>query len=193
MKPRLVLGSSSQSRIIMLARIGYQPDIIQHPEIDERVLKGELPKNTALRLAREKATKVHQDFPNDIVIGADTICAVGRFALPKALTKDDIRLCLKKTSGRRHKVFTGICGMINDRVIIKLGTTTIQFKVLTKQECDEFIEDMPQWYGKAGGYTLMGKAAAFVTMMSGDEASNVIGLPLYHANNIIKTLSNNKL
>jgi septum formation protein len=191
--PLLILGSSSESRIKMLEKIGYTPDIIEHPEVDETPLKNELPQDTALRLAIAKASKVHQKFPNDIVISADTVCAVGRRQLPKALTESDVRFCLKKLSGRRHKTYTGICGMRGHNVISKLGMTIIKFKLLSHDDIEEFVEDKKQWYGKAGGFTLMGLAGAFITMISGDEESNVIGLPLYHARNIIKTLSNHKL
>ena len=118
---RLILASSSESRISMLAKIGYKPDIIEHPEIDESPLKKELPKDMAFRLAIAKASKIHDKYPNDLVIAADTVCAVGRLALPKALTEDDVRFCLEKLSGKRHKTYTGICGMCDDRIIRKLG------------------------------------------------------------------------
>jgi septum formation protein len=176
----------------MLEKIGYLPEIIESPDIDESPLPGELPNKTSLRLAVAKAAKVRDLYPEDVVIAADTICAVGRLQLPKALTEDDVRLCLKKISGRRHKVFTGICGMLGERVIAKVGITVVKFKVLSRNDIDEFISDQDQWYGKAGGYTLMGLAASFVIFISGDEVSNVIGLPLYHARNIIKTLGYKK-
>ena len=193
MKPRLILGSSSQSRVKMLEKLGYLPDVIYNPEIDETPLKKELPKDIALRLAKAKAMKVHNEFPNDIVIAADTVCAVGRLSLPKALTEDDVKFCLNKISGRRHSVFTGVCGIRGDKIIIKLGKTIVRFKKLNEEEQKKFIADRKQWYGKAGGYSIMGSAAAFVMMINGDEESNVIGLPLYHTQNIIKTLNNNGL
>jgi septum formation protein len=191
--PLLVLGSSSESRITMLEKIGYKPDIIEHPEVDETPLKNELPQDTAVRLAIAKASKIHQKFPDDIVIAADTVCSIGRMQLPKALTESDVRFCLKRLSGRRNKTYTGICGIRGNTVISKLGMTIIKFKLLSHDDIEEFVSDKKQWYGKAGGFTLMGLAAAFITMISGDEESNVIGLPLYHARNIIKTLSNHKI
>lgn len=191
--PRLILASSSESRIKLLEKLGYLPDLIEHPEVDETPLKKELPGDTALRLAITKSKKVHETFPDDLVIAADTVCAIGRRQLPKALTEEDVRFCLKSLSGRRHKTYTGICGIRGDRVISKVGVTILKFKVLNKDDIEEFVADKKQWYGKAGGFTLMGLAAAFITMIRGDEESNVIGLPLYHARNIIKTLGKNKI
>lgn len=190
---KLILGSSSVSRVKLLESIGYKPDIIAHPEIDETPLKNELPRQTALRLAEAKAAKVAESYPHDVVISADTICAVGRLQLPKALCEEDVRFCLKKLSGKRHRTYTGICGMHNGRIISKLSMTVVEFKVLNESDIEEFVFDKKQWYGKAGGYTLMGLAAAFVVMMRGDQESAVLGLPLYHARNIIKTLGQNKI
>lgn len=191
--PRLVLGSSSQSRIEVLKSIGYLPDLIIHPEIDETPLPGELPRETATRLAMTKAGKINKLYPEDVVISADTVCATGRFQLPKALCEDDVRFCLKKLSGKRHKTYTSICGMRGERHIQKLGITTVKFKILSEDDIEEFIADKSNWYGKAGGYSLMSTARAFVLMINGDETSSVVGLPAYHARNIIKTLGENKI
>ncbi len=187
-QPRIILGSSSNARIKMLEKIGCHPDVIFTPDVDETPLAKEIPKNIASRLALAKAMKVHQSFPDDIVIAADTVCCVGRLSLPKALTEEEVRFCLTKISGRRHRVYTGICGIRNNRVIRKLGMTIVQFKRLTQYEIDGFIADKKQWYEKAGGYTLMGSASGFIKMIRGDDVSNVIGLPLYYTRNIIIAL-----
>lgn len=190
---QLILASSSASRITLLEKIGYKPDIIIHPEIDEKPLKGETPNKTAIRLAIAKANKISAIYPNDVVISADTVSAIGRLQLPKAMSEEEVRFCLKKLSGKRHRTYTGICGMRNGKIISKLGTTTIKFKVLSHDDIEEFVLDKKQWYGKAGGYTLAGMASAFVTMIRGDDTSSVMGLPLYHARNIIKTLGESKI
>lgn len=189
----LILGSSSPSRIKLLEQIGYKPNKIVHPEIDETPLKGELPHKTAMRLAIAKASKISEIYQNDLVISADTVCARGRLQLPKAMTEEETRFCLNKLSGRRHKTYTAVCGIRNGKIISKLGTTAIKFKVLSEEDIEEFISDKKQWYGKAGGYTLAGMASAFITMIIGDSESNVLGLSLYHTRNIIKTLGENKI
>jgi septum formation protein len=190
---KLILGSSSESRIKLLEKIGYKPDLIIHPEIDEIQLKGELPHKTAMRLAIAKAQKISQIYPHDLVISADTVCAKGRLQLPKTMLEDQVRFCLNKLSGCRHKTYTGVCGISNGKIISKLGTTVIKFKVLSQDDIEEFIVDKKQWYGKAGGYTLAGIASGFITMIRGDDTSSVMGLPLYYTRNFIKTLGSNQI
>ena len=57
---KLVLASSSERRLSLLKRIGYNPDIIDVPEIDENIYINEKPDLYVKRIAREKAEKISQ-------------------------------------------------------------------------------------------------------------------------------------
>src|SRR3546814_16612255 len=81
---RLILASASPRRLDLLARIGVVPDEVVPADIDESVPKGELPRDHALRLAREKAESVAKRHPGALVLAADTVVAVGRRLLPNA-------------------------------------------------------------------------------------------------------------
>ncbi|MDJ1407483.1 MAG: Maf family protein [Candidatus Midichloria sp.] len=173
--PRLILASSSKRRLSVLSQIGYKPDLIIPADIDETPEKSENPRSLALRLGFEKALKISKEYPIDAVLGADTVVGVGRTILPKGETEADALYCLEKLSGRRHKVYTGVCLIYNGRISKKISVTTLKFKVLSKTEKDEFIKT-GQWYGKAGGYALQGFAAQFIESMNGVD-TNVLGLP----------------
>ena len=173
--PKLILASSSKRRLSVLSQIGYKPDLIIPADIDETPEKSENPRSLALRLGFEKALKISKEYPLDAVLGADTVVGVGRTILPKGETEADALYCLEKLSGRRHKVYTGVCLIYNGRISKKISVTTLKFKVLSKIEKDEFIKT-GQWYGKAGGYALQGFAAQFIESMNGVD-TNVLGLP----------------
>ena len=111
---RLVLASASPRRLDLLARIGVIPDAVDPADLDETALKGELPRPHALRLACEKATAVAARHPDALVLGADTVVAVGRRILPKVEDEATERACLALLSGRRHRVLTG------DEVLVEL-------------------------------------------------------------------------
>ena len=72
---RLILASASPRRLDLLARIGVVPDAVVPAEIDESVPKGELPRDHALRLAREKAEAVAGREPDSLILAADTVVA----------------------------------------------------------------------------------------------------------------------
>ena len=185
--PKLILASASNARIMLLNRIGYQPNEIAPADIDETEKAYELPHHLAKRLAKEKAEKIASRFPNDVVLAADTVAAAGRFILPKALNENDGRLCLNKLSGRRHKVFTGVCAIYKSRILLRLGSTIVKFKRLSEQEKELYISSK-QWHGKAGGYAIQGLAAAFIQWVSGSDMSNVTGLPLHDTYIMLSTL-----
>ena len=44
-----------------------------------------------------------------------------------------------------------------------------------------------EWQGKAGGYAIQGRAAAFVRFLSGSY-SNVVGLPLFETAQLLRGL-----
>ena len=92
MKARLVLASASPRRLGLLAQIGVTPDEVAPAEIDETPLKHETPRALAQRLARAKAVVAAR--LGALVLGADTVVALGRRVLPKAETEADARACL---------------------------------------------------------------------------------------------------
>ena len=111
---RLILASASPRRLDLLARIGVTPDAIVPADIDETVPKGELPRQHATRLAREKAEAVGRQHSDALVLAADTVVAVGRRILPKVEDEATLRACMKLLSGRRHRVLTG------DEVLVEM-------------------------------------------------------------------------
>src|SRR5258708_38684860 len=102
----LILASASPRRLDLLARIGIRPDAVIPADIDESVPRGELPRQHALRLAREKASAVAAIKPDALVLAADTVVAVGRRILPTVEDEATLRSCLKRLSGRRHRAVT---------------------------------------------------------------------------------------
>ncbi len=178
--PRLVLASASPRRLELLRQLGLEPDAIEATNIDERPRPDEQPREAALRLAREKAGAAVARHPGAVVLAADTIVACGRRILPKAETAGEATACLRLLSGRRHRVHGAIVVAAADgRRAHRFITTVVAFKRLTGEEIDAYIAG-GEWHGKAGGYAIQGRAAAFVRQINGSYA-NVVGLDLFSA------------
>ena len=180
---RFVLASASPRRRDLLAQIGVVPDAIAPADINEDPIPGELPRAHALRLAQEKAVKVADTEPEAVVLAADTVVGVGRRILPKTEDRDAAETCLRLLSGRNHRVFTGICTVLEGAVRAKVVETRIGFKRLSDVEITNYL-DSAEWDGKAGGYGIQGLAGAYVTRMVGSY-TNVVGLPLYEVRNML--------
>ena len=69
-RPLIVLASTSRYRRELLERLRW-PFEVHAPQVDETALPSETPRETALRLARDKAANVARHFPGAIVIGSD--------------------------------------------------------------------------------------------------------------------------
>ena len=181
---RLILASASPRRLDLLARIGVVPDAVRPADVDESVPNGELPRDHALRLAREKAQAVAVLEPGALVLAADTVVAVGRRILPKAEDEATLRACMALLSGRRHRVLTGVALASPDGVRVRLVETMIAMKRLSAEEVD-FYAAHGEWRGKAGGYALQGYGEVYVRHIAGSY-SNVVGLPLAETRMMLK-------
>ena len=183
---RMVLASASPRRLDLLTRIGVMPDGVVPADIDEGVPKGELPRQHALRLAREKAEAVAAHQPDALVLAADTVVAVGRRILPKVEDEATLRACMKLLSGRRHRVLTGVALAIPGKGIReRLVETMIAMKRLSAEEIDYYASH-GEWRGKAGGYALQGYGEVYVRRIAGSY-SNVVGLPLAETRVLLKS------
>lgn len=181
----LILASTSPRRLELLKQIGITPDSVMAPDCDETPLPYEKPEELALRLSIAKARAVHHTHPGCYVIAGDTVVHARARHFPKCADAAEVRKCLEALSGRRHRVIGGVCvmnpiGKVFSRVVI----TSVTFKRLHDDEIESFVA-AGEGIGKAGGYALQGRAAAFVKSISGSP-SNVIGLPLHETAQLLQ-------
>ena len=182
----LILASSSPRRLDLLASIGVKPAQVVAADIDETPRPGELPRALAQRLATEKLAAVKARVGGGhYILAADTVVAVGRRILPKAETADDIRLCLRLVSGRRHHVYTGIAlGTPDGKTVTRLSDSTVIFRQLSEHDIDAYATH-GESIGNAGGYAIQGRAAALIRQIGGSP-SGIIGLPLFETAQLLR-------
>jgi septum formation protein len=183
-RPKLVLASASPRRLQLLQQIGIEPDRIIPAEIDETPKTGERPHHLAERLAiakaeiAEAAAKQDGELERPFIVAAETVVSIGRSVLPKAELVDEALQCLRRLSGRNHRVHTGLCvvtpkGARRSRIV----EARLRFKHLSREEIDSYLAS-GEWRGKAGGYAIQGLAGAFAIKLVGSY-SCVVGLPVY--------------
>lgn len=182
-QPTLVLASASPRRRELLARLGLTPAAINPADIDETPHKGELPRDYAMRMAREKAQAAASG--DGHVLAGDTVVAAGRRILPKAEDEATARKCLELLSGRRHRVLSAIALRAPDGAIReRLSETVVMFKRLSSAEIDAYLVS-GEWEGKAGGYAIQGIAEGLISRIQGSH-SGVVGLPLYETRTLLR-------
>ena len=177
MGARLILASASPRRLELLSQIGLVPAEVAAADVYEAPGFRELPAALCQRLATAKAGSVAKNFPGDFVLGADTVVACGRRVLAKTADEAEARANLVLLSGRRHRVYGGLCVIGPDGVALaRCVMTAVIFKRLSRQDIDAYIAG-GEWRGKAGAYAIQGAAAALIPKIIGSY-SNVVGLPL---------------
>jgi septum formation protein len=173
---KLILASGSPRRQELLREAGIQFEACP-PNISEEQNPGEAPIDYALRLAREKAEAVARQFPQDFVLGADTIVVVDDEILAKPQDSADAARMLRRLSSRRHQVTTAVSVIAPGRPPDTQSLTTeVDFRALQEDEIQRYIAS-GEPMDKAGAYAIQGGAAPWVVRLQGDY-SNVVGLPL---------------
>ena len=183
----LVLASASPRRSDLLKQIGLENFLADAADVDETIKKLEAPKNYAVRLALEKAETVRRRHSRCFVLAADTVVTCGTRIIDKPASKNQAEKCLRRLSGRSHKVLGAFVVIGADNQYVKrLVISSVTFKRLDEKEISNYLAS-GEWIGKAGGYAIQGRGAAFIKKIQGSY-SNVVGLPIHEVYNALKGL-----
>jgi septum formation protein len=175
--PGLVLASASPRRQSLLKEAGFQ-FTISPADIDEKAIAGELPPiEMAEKLALAKAEFVGAQFPDHVVLGADTIVALGDLAIGKPADANDARTMLQLLSGTTQMVITAVCIHRLSAALARVDhvISAVRMAPLTSNEIERYIAT-GQWQGKAGGYGIQ-DPDPFVERIRGCK-TNIVGLPM---------------
>ena len=181
----LILGSSSSARYELLVAAGLKPSKVLAPEIDESQNNLESPIDYVKRVANEKAISLNSK-PDDLLITADTVVVSNRQVLHKTAEKKIARKHLETLSGKRHRVFTAVAIKHRDKLMCFLVKTILKMKRLSNKEIDQYLMTK-EWIGKAGAYSIQGKAMSFFIFISGCH-SNVVGMPIPKLVSVLKSM-----
>lgn len=190
---RIILASSSPRRKELLEQVGLKFEIFS-PDIDESVCIGESADHYVQRLAQQKAQAILAQFPDAIVIAADTSLVLDHKIIGKPESKQHAFEIWTALSDRQHDVLSGVCVRSSE-----CDPNTIQSMVVrTKVYFQKLSQlDMEQYWatgepiGKAGAYAIQGYAAQFIPRIEGSY-SNVVGLPLYETLQLLKNIDQRK-
>lgn len=143
---------------------------------DESLPDGIGASETAVYLARLKAQSVARDYPQDTVVGSDTVVILDDEILSKPRDEEDAFVKLRTLSGRTHKVITGCALIRGEQVHTFCEETSVEFYPLSDEEIRRYIATKEPM-DKAGAYGIQGAGSLFVKGIRGDYF-NVVGLPV---------------
>ena len=176
--PLIVLASTSRYRRELLERLRFPFDV-EAPHVDETALPSETPRETALRLARDKAAAVAARFPGAIVIGSDQTVDAGGVSLGKPISHEAALAQLQALQGRTAVFYTALAviGPTSGQRSGRLHSHHVKFRNLPKEKLEAYLRaDQP--YDCAGAAKIESLGIVLIESVESSDPTALIGLPL---------------
>jgi MAF protein len=184
-KPVVILASTSPRRLELLTLLGL-PFAVRPANVAETPLPGELPAETARRLAVAKASHVAAELrarstaslSAGLVIGADTIVVDRGQVLGKPASSTAASSMLRQLRNRTHQVISAVAvvDVATGQTETGAETTSVRLRSLTDDEIAAYVASGDP-LDKAGAYAIQSSVFHPVDGFVGCY-SNVVGLPL---------------
>jgi septum formation protein len=125
-----------------------------------------------------------------IVLGADTAVVVDGDILGKPRDDADAAAMLRRLSGRRHDVMTGVSIRHGAYEVGRVETTSVVFTALSDEDVAWYVAS-GEGRDKAGAYAIQGLASRFIPRIDGSY-SNVVGLPVACVTELLTEISSTR-
>lgn len=172
----LILASQSPRRRDLLLRERVAFCVICRETREQN--SAELPpEQLCARNASAKAEAVAADYPNHVIVAADTLVFLDGRPLGKPSDPADAHRMLSLLQGRTHSVCTAVAlimpsGERRDFAV----TSRVTFRAMSDADIDRYLAEVPV-LDKAGAYAMQEKSELIVARVDGD-VDNVVGLPV---------------
>ena len=182
---KFILASNSLSRYRLLKNAGLN-FVKTKPLCNEENIKKKLIINKTKQtgfakiLAKEKALSVSQKKPKELVVGSDTIIIFKNKIINKAKNMNEAKKKLKKLSGNKHKIISGIsvCYM-KKQIWSKQQVSTVTMKKLTDKQIDDYLKRVGKEILLSVGCFQAEKLGPQIISSIKGDFFNVLGFPLF--------------
>ncbi|PZR75707.1 MAG: septum formation protein Maf [Chthoniobacterales bacterium] len=177
MAARFILASGSPRRRQLLEEAGYEFEINQ-PAVAEVSAESFTIREITICNATRKALAVARNFPDAVVLGADTLVALGGEVIGKPADLARAQEILRRLSGRSHEVRTAvfICHLARGQVHSFQEVSRVHFRALGHDAILKYLAKVDP-LDKAGAYAAQGHGTEIIERIEGSY-SNVVGLPM---------------
>lgn len=146
-------------------------------DVDETNPPGMPGEEVPEHLAKKKAAAIEANYPEAIIVAADTIVLLDGEILGKPTDAADAENILSKLSGRVHRVVTGVCIQKGTKQKSFSVTTEVHFRSLTAEQIKYYVANYKP-FDKAGAYAIQEWIGIVgIEKINGDYYS-VMGLPI---------------
>ena len=169
-----IVASASPRRKEILSMGGFGFRIIPS-DCDETIKEKLSPEETVKVLAERKALSVLEKNTESVVLGCDTVVALGDEILGKPSDREDAFKMIKALSGTTHRVCTGVCIADKNKTNTFVSVAEVEFYELSDETAESYVAT-GECDDKAGAYGIQGLGGTLVKSIKGDYYA-IVGLP----------------
>ena len=189
---KIILASKSEIRKKILEKNNFNCTIIPS-NVDEDQVKDSLlavganPMLVSKNLAELKSTKISSKYPNEMVLGADSVISLNEKLINKPKTRDEALKILKKLNGSKHYLITSVCISTNGSMIWNFtDSSELKMKKLSDNELNNYLKKIKTETLLAYGvYQIEAGGLELFESIKGDQDS-IMGLPIKQIIDYIK-------
>lgn len=193
------LASQSPRRRQLLEQLGVAYELLlptadEDAEALEAVLPNEAPLSYVRRVTQLKfdaaLQRLHvRKLPMAPVLCSDTTVALGRTILGKPLDAVDAERILSTLSGKTHRVLTAVALGTPQARQQAVSISKVTFAPMTPAQIQTYVAT-GEPMGKAGAYAVQGRAAAYISHLTGSY-SGIMGLPMFETAQMLRAFGFN--
>ena len=180
----IILASKSQVRKEILDKNNIS-NRVEPSNVDEDVVKNSLikenvsPTDISKNLAELKANKVSQKYPDNFVLGADSVIDLEGHIISKPSDRSEALEILKKLNGKKHNLISSVCISKNGAMIWNYSDkATLTMKTFSEKELKNYLSKLSdQALYAYNVYQIEGEGRNLFSNIEGDE-NTIMGLPI---------------
>ena len=181
---KLVLASKSGVRKDILDK--YEVEVIVSPsnvdedQVKEALLeKGAGPEIISKNLAELKSVKVSSKYPDQLVLGADSVISLDQKLINKPNSRNEAYEILKLLNGKKHYLISSVCISKNGSMIWNYtDKSELKMKNLSDKELKSYLSEIKTEVLLAYGvYQIEASGLNLFEYIKGDKDS-IMGLPI---------------
>ena len=193
--PNIILASKSKVRKDILKNYGINCEVYPS-NVDEDIVKISLTKEKASpeiiskNLAELKANKVSNKFPNELVIGADSVIDLDGKVISKPEDREQALDILKSLNGKTHNLISSVCISMGGSMIWNFtDKAELVMKKFSITELEEYLSKISDEALYAYNvYQIEGLGKSLFSKINGDS-DTIMGLPVKKIKEYLKNFA----
>ncbi len=191
---KVILASKSGVRKDILDKYGFQvivsPSNVDEDQVKESLQeKGADPEIISKNLAELKSIKVSVKYPDEIVIGADSVVSLNSKVINKPASRVEALNILKMLNGQKHYLISSVCISKNGSMIWNYtDKSELKMKNLADKDLNSYLKQIKTETLLAYGvYQIEAGGLSLFEYVKGDRDS-IMGLPIKQIKEYLKNL-----